>query len=220
MSTELYGTVLFAIGAGTATFFAPCSYAMLPGYVGYYVAATDGTSPPLSGVLARGSAAAGGALGTFLLLAAGAVVAGDLVERILPAIELSVGVILIGLGIAVLRGKTAPFHVSLPERRTTVLGFGLFGALYALAATACVLPLFLALVVQSLTLSPTGTAAVLGAYGGIIAVLMLAITVATAVGRSLGIERIAAHSGRLVSLAGWLLVAAGIGQLAVALSIP
>jgi cytochrome c-type biogenesis protein len=36
----------FAIGAGTATFFSPCVYALLPGYVSYYVASVDEERAP------------------------------------------------------------------------------------------------------------------------------------------------------------------------------
>jgi len=216
MSAELYGIVTFAVGAGAATFFAPCSYALLPGYVGYYVAAMDRETAPLSGAVSRGAAAAVGALGTFLLLGGIAAVAGDLIEAVLPVAELAVGVVLVALGIAVLAGKTGSLHVPLPERRSSILGFGLFGAMYALASAACVLPLFLALVVRSLTLSARGTIAVLGAYGGVVATLLLVVTVATAVGRNAGTDRLALGSGRLVSLAGLLLIGAGLGQLAVA----
>lgn len=202
MSTALYGTVLFAVGAGAATFFAPCSYALLPGYVGYYVAATDRQTAPLPGALSRGVAAAVGALGTFLLLGGLATIAGNLIETLLPAVEPAVGVVLIALGVTVLAGKTESFHVSLPKRRSSVLGFGLFGAMYALASAACVLPLFLALVVQSLTLSGAGTIAVLGAYGGVVAAMLLAVTVATAVGRNASVDRFAVRSGWLVSIGG------------------
>lgn len=217
MSAELYGTVTLAIGAGAATFFAPCSYALLPGYVGYYVAATDSETVPLSGALSRGATAAGGALGMFLLLGGVAAVAGDLIGSVLPAVELAVGVGLIVFGVAVLAGKTGSLHVPLPKRRSSVWGFGLFGAIYALASAACVLPLFLALVVRSLTLSKAGTIAVLGIYGGVVAAMLLAATVAIAVGRNAGTDRFAVGSGRLVSFAGLLLIAAGVGQLVVAL---
>lgn len=218
MTTELYGTLALAVGAGAATFFAPCSYALLPGYVGYYVAATEGEHAPLAGAATRGVAAAVGVLGTFVVLAGVAVAASGFVERVLHTVELLVGGLLIAFGIAVLAGKTGSLHVALPERRASVTGFALFGALYAFAATACVLPVFLGVALQATTLSPAGTAAVLGAYGGVVAVLMLAVTVATALGRSSGIGE-AVGPDRLVSAAGALLVLAGIGQLYVALTV-
>ncbi|MCQ4332965.1 cytochrome C biogenesis protein [Natronomonas sp. F2-12] len=217
MVAGLYGAAAFAVGAGLTTFFSPCSYALLPGYVGYYAATVEDETPPLSGVLARGGAAAVGVLGTFLILSVAAVLAGDLVERLLPAVEVFVGVLLIALGVAVLVGYTGPVHVSLPERRSSVPGFALFGALYALAATACVLPLFLAVAIQSLTFSTSGTAIVLGSYAGSFGALMAAATVATAVGHDALVGRVSEHVNTLTRIAGAVLVAAGVGQLYLAL---
>jgi len=213
MAIELYGTTVFALGAGIATFFSPCSYALLPGYVGYYAASIEDETPPMSGVLARGSAAALGVFATFLALSVLAVLASDIVERVLPAVEALVGVALVALGAAVLVGYTGSLHVALPQRRASVLGFGLFGALYALAAMACVLPLFLAVTLQSITFSPSGTAVVLGSYAGGFGALMLVATVATAIGHDALVGRVSEHIETLTRIAGIVLIAAGIGQL-------
>jgi cytochrome c-type biogenesis protein len=219
MTIELYGTAVFALGAGIATFFSPCSYALLPGYVGYYAASVEDETPPLSGVFARGGAAAIGVLGTFLVLSIAAVLASDFIERLLPAVELFVGVSLIGLGVAVLVGYTGSVHVSLPERRSSVLGFGLFGALYALAATACVLPLFLAVALQSLTLSKAGTAIVLGSYAVSFGALMIVATVATAVGHDALVGRVSERINVITRIAGVVLIVAGLGQLYLAVTL-
>jgi cytochrome c-type biogenesis protein len=219
MSTELYGTLVFAFGAGTATFFAPCVYALLPGYVGYYAAAIDGDSVPLSGAAGRGVAATVGALCTFAVLSVLALAAGELLESILPLVERLIGLLLIGLGGVVLWRGTLSLHVQLPERRASVIGFGLFGALYALAATACVLPLFLAVSIQSFALSTLETLLVLGAYAGSFALLMLAVTVAIAVGYDALADRARRHGALFTRIAGVVLVLAGIGQLYFALTI-
>lgn len=212
MSTELYGTVVFALGAGTATFFAPCVYALLPGYVGYYAAAVDGESVPLSGAFVRGLAATVGAIGVFAVLSIVALGAGELLERALPVIEPLVGLALVALGIIALWRGSLSLHVALPERRASVLGFGLFGSLYALAATACVLPLFLAVAIQSVALSPLGGALVLAAYAGSFALLVLAATVAVAIGHDALAGRLAPHGATLSRVAGVVLVLAGAGQ--------
>ena len=65
--------ITFAIGAGTATFFSPCVYALLPGYVSYYVASVDEEGAPLAGATARGLAATAGAVGTFAVAPASGV---------------------------------------------------------------------------------------------------------------------------------------------------
>ncbi|MFA9518281.1 cytochrome c biogenesis CcdA family protein [Halopenitus sp. H-Gu1] len=211
------GTAAFAVGAGAATFFAPCAYALLPGYVGYYAATIGESRPPLFGVVVRGLAAAIGSLGSFLVLSLVAVVAGDLLERALPSIELLTGVLVALLGVAVLTDRTGSLHVSLPERRSSILGFLGFGAVYALAATACVLPLFLAVAVRSLTFGPAGTVVVLGAYGGSFGMLVLVVTVATGVGYDLFAERVAAHAETVRRVAGIVLMLAGLAQAAIAL---
>lgn len=125
---------------------------------------------------------------------------------------------MIGLGIAVVVGLTGPAPVTLPERRSSVPGFVLFGALYALAATACVLPLFLAVALQSLTFSRPGTAVVLVSYGGSFGAVMLVATVATAVGHDTLVGRVGEHVNTLTRIAGVVLVAAGLGQLYLAVA--
>lgn len=215
MSTVI-AEATFALGAGVATFFAPCVYALLPGYVGYYVAAVGDESPPLSGVAARGLAATAGALLTFAVLSFAAMSAGELLHRALGVIEPLVGVALVGLGVVVLWKGTLSVHVGLPARRASILGFGLFGAAYALAATACVLPLFLAVALQSLTLSATGTAVVLGSYAGAFSVLLLGLTVATAVGYETLSGRVSRHVETLTRIAGVVLIVAGLAQISLA----
>ncbi|WP_254862958.1 cytochrome c biogenesis CcdA family protein [Halovivax gelatinilyticus] len=214
---EVLSEIVFALGAGIATFFAPCSYALLPGYVGYYVAATGRDAAPLRGALARGSAAAVGSLGTFAALSGVAIVAGSALERTLPYLELGVGGALIVLGLWIAYGGSSAVHVMLPRRRASIVGFGVFGAMYALAATACVLPLFLAFVFQTLTMPAAETTLVLGTYAASFAVMLLAVTVAVAVGHRLSTERFVGLSERLVRIAGVVLVLAGLGQIYVAL---
>jgi cytochrome c-type biogenesis protein len=219
MPTELDGTVVFALGAGTATFFAPCVYALLPGYVGYYAATVDGESVPLSGAFVRGLAATVGAIGTFAVLSMLALGAGELLERALPVIEPLVGLALVALGLVTLWRGSLSLHVALPERRASVLGFGLFGALYALAATACVLPLFLAVAIQSVALSPGASVLVLTAYAGSFAALVLAATVAVAIGHDALAGRLRPHGATLSRLAGVVLVLAGVGQMYLAVTL-
>jgi len=211
--------ITFAIGAGTATFFSPCVYALLPGYVSYYVASVEKESAPLSGAAARGVAATVGAVGTFAVLAVVAVLASEAVEQAIPVIEPLVGVALIVMGLLVFRKGAVTMSVPLPERRTSVLGFGLFGAGYAVAATACVLPVFLSVALQAVSLGVLDSVLVLAAYAGTFGVLMLAATVATAVGHDALVTRMRSHSGLLTKAAGVVIVLAGLIQLYVAFQI-
>ncbi len=206
-----------AAGAGVATFFSPCAYALLPGYVGYYVAATGDEQPPLSGAILRGGAATAGVIVVFATLALLAVAIQQSIEAYLPTVELLVGVALVALGVALAADLGPRPHVSLPERRTTVLGFGGFGALYALAAAGCVAPLFLSIVFQSVALPTAQTIGVLGVYAGTFGALMLATTVLTAIGHGVGVGRVALPARRLARIGGGVLVLAGLVQLWLAL---
>lgn len=212
-TTSLIG---FAAGAGVAAFFSPCAYALVPGYVGYYVAATGDGRPPPGGVLLRGLAATMGAFTAFALVASVTVVVGQSLTAVVPALEAVVGAVLVVIGLGVYRGYERPVSVPLPRRRATVLGFGLFGAGYAVAATACVAPLFVALVVRSLSVSPVEAAFVTGGYATTFGALLLGVTTAAAYGHRIAADVFAGRVDRIVRVSGLLVAAAGAGQLWVA----
>ena len=209
----LAANVPFALTAGVATFFSPCAYPLLPGYVGYYVNAVDAEHASVAGAGVRGAAAAVGVLATFALLGGATAWVGHETLSGITVFETLVGGVLVAFGLLVALGHAPSLSLPLPKRRTSVLGFGLFGAGYALAGAGCVAPVFLAVVARAITL-PTETALlVLGVYAGTVAILMTATTVATGVGVVSNATRVMAHAGRLKRLAGVAMVLAGIGQL-------
>jgi cytochrome c-type biogenesis protein len=216
VDVSLVGFASLAFGAGVATFFSPCTYALLPGYVGYYLSAADDEGPVLVGAALRGLAAVAGVAVVFLSLAAAVFVARPVVEPLIDVLAPAVGVALIGFGVAVVLGRGPTWHVQLPDRRASVLGFALFGAVYAVAAAGCVAPLFLAIVVRAFTVPPAHAVVVLGAYTAGFGVLVLGATVAIAVGRDALLEWLAGRRSTLNRVAGVALVLAGIGQLFVA----
>lgn len=214
IDTDLAGTVTFAFGVGVATFFSPCAYPLLPGYVGYYVSQADTDERrPVGGALVRGIAAGVGVLAVFGVLAGLAVAVGQAGFERLVLFEPLVGVALLVFGLLALAGRTPSIRISLPERRTSVLGFGLFGAVYALAAAGCVAPIVFPVFLRAITAPPVEAALVVGAYAGGVSLLMVAATVATGVGVAAGIERVAASAPYLKRLAGAVMVVAGLGQL-------
>ena len=205
--------VVFAVGAGVATFFSPCAYALLPGYVGYYVSATGSERPTVAGVLVRGVAATAGVFAAFGVVIGATVYIGRSLKAVVPAIEAVVGVALVGTGVFVSARGSLPAPVSLPKRRSTVAGFFLFGGAYAAAATACVFPVFLSLVVRSLSMPPAQTAVVLGGFAGTFGVLMVSVTTAAAFGHRFTTGTLAGGVHRFVRLSGVVIAAAGLGQL-------
>jgi len=207
----------FAFGLGTATFFAPCAFPLLPGYVAYYLG-TNEDAQPLVGRLGR--AALVGvltSLGFFLVygvLAGVAMAVGTRVLQNVSVLELIVGTTLVVLGGAMVTDRFDPtVHVPLPARRRSPTGYFLFGVVYAAAAAGCTAPLFVAIASLAVASGPVGAVATLGAYAAGMAVLMIGVTVATALGRGTVVRRLSASTGRIRRVAGVVLVIAGLVQI-------
>ncbi|ELZ24457.1 cytochrome c biogenesis protein transmembrane region [Haloterrigena salina JCM 13891] len=215
-ATDL-STVGFAVIAGVATFFSPCAYPLLPGYVGFYVSRTDRDDASLVGATLRGIVAGIGVLGTFAALIGVTFWLGRSALSNFTIFESLVGGLLVVFGALVVAGRAPSLSIPLPKRRSSVLGFGIFGAGYALAGAGCVAPVFLAVVARALSLPHDAAALVLVTYVGSVVVLMVAMTVATGMGLVASAGRFAAYSERLKRLAGAIMIVAGIGQLYLAL---
>jgi cytochrome c-type biogenesis protein len=210
---SLATNVPLAVTAGVTTFFSPCAYPLLPGYVGFYVNSVDAESASVVGAGARGVAAAIGVLATFALLAGATVRIGYSTLSNITVFETLVGGLLIAFGLLVVSGRAPSVSVPLPERRSSVFGFGVFGAGYALAGAGCVAPVFLSVVARAIALPSETAVLLLGVYAGTVAALMAATTVATGVGLVSNANRAMAHAGLLKRIAGAVMIVAGIGQL-------
>jgi len=210
---SLATNVPFAVTAGVATFFSPCAYPLLPGYVGFYVNSVDADEASVTGAGVRGIAAAVGVLATFALLAGATVRVGRATLSNIAVFETLVGGLLVAFGLLVVAGRAPSLSLSLPKRRSSVLGFGLFGAGYALAGAGCVAPVFLAVIARAIALPGDAALVVLSVYAGVVALLMAATTVATGVGLIGNANRVMAHAGTLKRVAGAVMVVAGVGQL-------
>ncbi|MFP8956743.1 cytochrome c biogenesis protein CcdA [Natrialbaceae archaeon A-CW3] len=217
----LVPTLAFAIGAGVATFFSPCAYPLLPGYVGYYVSQTEGGEATLGGSLSRGLVAGVGVIATFLVLLGATFVVGYSRLENIVLFEPIIGAILVVFGVLVVLGRAPSLTIALPQRRSSVLGFGVFGAGYALAAAGCVAPLFIGVLGSALSpsMSAVGGLLVILAYVGTVTLLMISLTVATGMGLVAGAGWIAAHTGTLERVAGGIMIVAGLGQLYLAIFI-
>ncbi len=202
------GVLGFAAGAGVTTFFAPCAFPLLPGYVGYYLGESEGgvAAVPAAATASAGTLAA-------LALVGGLVLAlGRSLTGVLPLFEPVVGFALVAFGLLTLRGGELGVDVRLPSRPDTLLGFGAFGAVYAIAAAGCVVPLFLGVVAQALALEGAASGLALGAYAVGVAAPLAGVTLLAGAGvdawRSVG-----GYTGRIKQAAGVVMVLAGLGQL-------
>ncbi|ERG97772.1 MAG: cytochrome c biogenesis protein [Haloquadratum sp. J07HQX50] len=202
------GALAFAASAGVATFFAPCAFPLLPGYVGYYLSENDVNT----GMLAPAGAAAGGALGALAVVALLVLAVGQPVKTALPALEPVIGAGLIAFGIVTLLSRGPELRVPLPERPASVTGFGVFGAVYAVAAAGCVVPLLFGVVAQALAFPIHAGAFVLAVYALGVTLPLVGMTLLAGVGinswHSLG-----AYSRRVQQVAAVVMIVAGGGQI-------
>ena len=206
----------FAFAAGVATFFAPCAFPLLPGYVAFYLGRDDGSRGTL-GRLRRAAAVGGlvslGFLLVYGVLAAVVVALGAGALRDVALLEPAVGALLVGLGAATAAGYTVGGHVPLPERRRSASGFFAFGVVYAAAAAGCTAPVFVGVALVALSGSPAGAVLTLGAYVAGIAGTMLLVTALSALGRERALRLLSRSTGRLSRAAGVLLALAGVAQI-------
>jgi cytochrome c biogenesis protein CcdA len=218
--------VVLAFTAGLVATLNPCGFAMLPAYLSFFVGLGDGdgaaTVTPgsrratdLTRALAVGGVVSAAFLGVFgavgAVLTAG--VSAALLAAWLPWIAIAVGLAVVGLGFAVLRGFE--LRVSLPHPQSGTQGRGLrqvfaFGLSYALASLSCTLPVFLAVVAGTLTRADVVSGLVTFlAYGLGMSTVLLSLVVALALARHRLVRRLQRAVRFVQRLSGGLLIVSG-----------
>lgn len=206
-----------AFAAGLVATVNPCGFAMLPAYLSYFMGIDEeeqGRAAALRGALVVGGIVSAGFLVVFGL--AGIVITAGfrVVIDVIPWVAIVVGVAVIGLGIALLRGYE--LKVGLPKAGEAASGRGyrsvfLFGISYAVASLSCTLPVFLTVVATQVTRgSFVSGMATFVAYGAGMAVVLMAVTVAIAVGKQTLIARLRGSARYITRISGAILVVAGV----------
>jgi len=212
----------YAFGAGMVSAVNPCGFAMLPAYLGLYLGSRDflagqsnqGTTGraayehirpalvvPMQ--LARAFLVALVVITGFVVLFAIVGIAlssgGRLIVEAVPWVALSIGVVLVLLGLGMLAGHHLPagFAARIAQRvgdpaSGGLKGYFLFGVAYAVASLSCTLPIFLTVVGGSLTASGFASATghfVSYALGMGLIILMLTMSIAMFKGALMGAVR-------------------------------
>ena len=184
----------FAFAAGMASAANPCGFSLLPAYIGLLLAKGTGDSPKVSRRLGSaviiGLAVTAGFIVLFaavgLLIGAG----GSAITSLFPIVGLSVGVVLIAVGVYRLGGGL--LYSAAPEQLSARMGAGstgpkgylLFGLTYGIASLSCTLPIFLAVLGGSLaTASISDTLAQMVLYGLGMGMVITMLTIALALFR-------------------------------------
>ena len=205
-----------AFAAGLVATVNPCGFAMLPAYLSYFMGLEEDQAS--RGRAMRSALAVGAVVSTGFLVVFG--LAGLLITAgfrfvigAIPWFAVVVGVGVVALGIALLLGRE--ITVGLPKAHRAASGRGyrtvfLFGVSYAVASLSCTLPVFLTVVAAQVTRGSfvSGVATFL-AYASGMALVLMAITVALAVGKRSLVGRLKGAGRSIGRVSGVILVATG-----------
>jgi len=206
----------FAFAAGMVATINPCGFAMLPAYLSYFLGIDDPSRDARTGVLralAVGGAVSAGFLLVFFLLGIPFASFTRSIQGNLPWVTVIIGLALVVLGIAMVRGFEPMLNLPKLQKGTgsrELPTMFLFGVSYAVSSLSCTIPIFLSVVAGSLTQdSFTQSLGAFVAYGAGMALVLMALTLAIALARQ-GIVRTARRALPYIhKLSGGLLIVAG-----------
>ena len=245
---------LFAIGAGVAVFFSPCSFPLLPGYMTYYLSTKKRTSGTLDERTARealpaGLAAASGVTGVLLLIGILLVPFVSLLGGILPLLELLVGLIIFALGVSMLldyslepmlqplRQGVAALGSAIGEftqgrptalaekgiqratgsdfscaqnRQDGMVGLFWYGVGYGSAASGCMAPIVLGLLLSSLARGIVTGLVVFLLFAVTTGLLMVAFTLLVASSEDTIVNKLRASTHQIQMVGGAVMVIVGL----------
>ncbi|MFQ6060247.1 MAG: cytochrome c biogenesis protein CcdA [Thermoplasmata archaeon] len=229
---SVYTISIFATAAfmGIATYFSPCSFPMLPGFVTYYLSTeAQERRKSLRTVLASGFVSGLGIVLVFLVIGLVTISVGSAahLESYIDLLGPIVGIILVDLGILMFtelqyHALIRPFQklremVFRKRSSDSDSRFGYYtklfsyGVGYGAAASACTAPLLLALLLTGLiTGSFLEGAIILTIFSVTIILLMVAITLMLSAFGQESVQKLSAHTDKIKKISGAVLVIVGI----------
>jgi cytochrome c-type biogenesis protein len=166
-----YSLFLFSFSLGIITFFSPCAFPMLPGYISYYlgidseyniknyISKKEKLYSFLKNGIIGGIVCASGAL--LVIVSIGICISffGDLIRETIKEnlfqLNLFVGIILIILGLIMVFNIKINFNFKIKNApiRKGYYGIFFYGILYSLVSISCVIPLFLGVMIRAINTS-------------------------------------------------------------------
>ncbi|MFD1734609.1 hypothetical protein ACFSC4_29920 [Deinococcus malanensis] len=137
----------YAFAAGTVAALNPCGFAVLPAVISRFVTRPAGRHPVLDG-LALGVLLTLGTLTTFSVLGLIISVFGTGLAKVIPYLNLVLGVVLLVLAVRTFSGRALALHIPglrAPEGER-LSEYYPYGIAYGLASLGCTLPVFLMIV--------------------------------------------------------------------------
>lgn len=149
-----------AFSAGMVATVNPCGFALLPAYLSYFLGLDDrpagdagATRAPVIRALAVSAAVTGGFVAVFAVMGFGWSSLSGVIGQRLPYFTAVVGVVLVALGIAMLRGFEPVLRLPMLNLSSEGRELGsmfLYGISYAIASLSCTIPIFIGIVSTTL----------------------------------------------------------------------
>jgi len=230
ISLHLVGILATAVFIGFATYFSPCSFPMLPGYISYYLTTeAEEKKKSMKKVLGSGFVSGFGIILVFLIIGIIAIVLGKTagVERYAVYLSPIVAIILIILG--ALMFTNLQYHALIrPFQKLRVKLFGekdpdaesekgyyaklfSYGIGYGAAASACTAPLYVGLLLEGIVSGTLLDGILLILIFSItILLLMVAITFMLSAFGQESVQKLSAHTDTIKKVSGLILVIVGV----------
>lgn len=180
-----------SFGSGLLAAVNPCGFVLLPTYLVYFLGITGRPGTQRASVrraLVVGSALSAGFMSVFLVVGAITRLFTDYVNQNAKYAALLIGVVLFGMGVAMLAGWRLPFttpKLDVGQRDRTTTSMFVFGVAYAVASIGCTLGPFTATVLGTITTEgfAPGVLAI-ALYGMAMSLLVIALTVTLALAQN------------------------------------
>jgi cytochrome c-type biogenesis protein len=213
------GSIVYAFGVGMVATFNPCGFAMLPAYLSYFLGLEGAehaddldTSRAVARALKVGAVMTAGFVVVFGVLG---VVLEPVLNRVadrLPWLTIVLGIVLVGLGIFMLAGRT--FTVRLPKLNKgtdsrELTSIFLFGISYALVSLSCTFALFTAAVSTTIDDDLIVGIGAFVAYALGMGLVLMMLTLALALARQSMVRRLRGVLPYVNRVSGALLLLAG-----------
>jgi len=208
---------LAALGfvAGIGAFFAPCAFALFPGYVSYYLASsgTGGESPDRA--LRLGLACAAGSAVFFAVVGVTITLVGGAISPYLIATKPVIAFAVVLLGVVLVADVRLPSFAlplgALGRRLPPSAGLFLYGFGYALASTGCTLPIYVSMIVLPLTSGYSGAALLTFlSFASAMALMMLLTSLLVGLAKVSLLRRLQASAVWIKRASGLVLILAGL----------
>ncbi len=203
-----------AFSAGILAFLNPCSFALLPAYLSYFLGReTEEPKNTLSSILRGvkyGSVATLGFIVVFSGIGSVVSIFGSQIREFLPLVLLFISPVLVILGLLWVFDKGDLYLSQFSFELKSNSSFFLFGSAYAFSSLACVFPVFLMVVFSAMSTGGFGSGLlVFLSYTFGMGLMMVIISVAVALSKDVLIENVTKARKYVKKISGIVLLIAG-----------